>query len=132
MIFPVTARNKCVCDLVVCHKQYFPYFLAFSEEFIGLKVGKQCRANSTEVLRKFMPLNYTLGNNSNTMEMCKEFCGMKGNCWGCAYICNQSCQWNAIQDCVLMNRSIKYTEVSIVQKMGKTICEFRSYILLYN
>ena len=109
--------KQCKIRINYYNKTIFYAFPAFTEEFVELKRLNSCRANDAKVLKEFTLFNNTLGNHSLGLQICEEYCGMNGNCWGCSYHCNNSCRWNAVEECIPSKD--EFNEGSVIQKNGR-------------
>ena len=90
----------------------------FQGEFTRYQKGKRCTRRKDNILAKFPLTNDTRRRAEDARNECEHYCRFKDNCWGCSVDCDETCRWNAIEDCGTKEEWIGLIDGDISQSRG--------------
>ena len=61
--------------------------------------GLFCQNQNSFSLKTFPDPAESMPNTTIAKEQCEGYCGTTKDCWGCAFQCNRTCEWNALTSC---------------------------------
>ena len=98
----------------------FLLFLVFPGEFLRSQKGKRCQKRRDNIIRIFPFISDAVENIKLARDDCESHCLHQQNCWGCSVDCDKNCQWNAIEDCGILESWPGYIVGDTSQKPGKS------------
>ena len=93
--------------------------LCFKLGFIRSKKGRRCSSSNRNVLHSFVTVTPNASDSNVAQAKCEKYCSMNTGCWGCSISCDKVCQWNAIDDCGVLEDWGGVVKGGVTQKPGK-------------